>query len=167
MEGNYCEARAKKRKTANDMMIKGLIIAGIVLSVLAGLILQQSLVFLLAVVLGIVAYILFPRLNVEYEYVFCDGQLDFDKIMNGERRKHLARVDMDQVVAVAPKNSHALDGYKRDGVKTADYSSLEDNAKVWGLVITAGEQSTIYYFEPTEEMIRRMKQKAPRKVVEF
>ena len=167
MEGNYCEARAKKRKTAGDAAIKVLVVTGGVLSVVAALLFGQSLLLILAAGLGILAYFLFPRFNVEYEYVFCDGQLDFDKIMNGDRRKHLARVDMDAVVVVAPIKSHALDGYNHDGVKRVDYSSLEPNANIWGLVTTAGEQHTVYMFEPSEDMIRRMKQKAPRKVVEY
>ncbi len=167
MEGNYCEARAKKRKTAGDSTIKALVILGIVLSVVAAFLFGQTLILLVGVALGIVAYFLFPRLNVEYEYVFCDGQLDFDKIMNGEKRKHLSRVDMDQVAVCAPKKSNALAGYNHDGVRKVDYSSLEPEARVWGLVTTAGEQSTVYYFEPSEDMIRRMKQKAPRKVVEY
>jgi len=167
MEGNYCEARAKKRKTAGDSAIKGAIILGIVVSLAAAFLFGQTLIILLSVALGIVAYIVFPRLNVEYEYVFCDGQLDFDKIMNGEKRKHIARVDMDQVAVCAPLKSQALLGYDRDGVRKIDFSSREENARIWGLVITAGEQSTMYLFEPSEDMVRRMKQKGPRKVVEY
>ena len=126
MEGNYCEARAKKIKTAGDIGIKVLLIAGIVLSIFAALIFAQTLIVLAAVILGVVAYIVIPRLNVEYEYVFCDGQLDFDKIMNGEKRKHLSRVDMEQVTVVAPIKSHALDGYRREGVRGVLCAGRED-----------------------------------------
>ncbi len=167
MEGNYCEARAKKRKTAGDTAIKAVFILGIIISVMAAFLFGQTLILLVGAALGIGAYFYFPRLNVEYEYVFCDGQLDFDKIMNGDRRKHLARVDMDQVVVCAPVKSNALAGYNREGVRKVDFSSREENARVWGLVTTAGEQNTMYYFEPSEDMIRRMKQKGPRKVVEY
>ncbi|MCR5583879.1 MAG: DUF6106 family protein [Lachnospiraceae bacterium] len=167
MEGNYCEARAKKRKTAGDTAIKGLIIFGIAVSLIAAFLFGQTLILLVGVALGIVAYFVFPRLNVEYEYVFCDGQLDFDKIMNGDRRKHIARIDMEQVVVCAPVKSQSLLGYDREGVRKIDFSSRETNARIWGLVTTAGEQSTMYLFEPSEDMVRRMKQKGPRKVVEY
>lgn len=167
MEGNYCEARAKKKTTAKDTLIKAAFIIAIVIGVLLALFSGQSLLILVPVAAGIGAYFVFPMLKVEYEYVYCDGQLDFDKIMNGERRKHLDRVDLDQAVVVAPKSSHALDGYRHDKVKVIDYSSLDEHAKIFGLVITAGEQSTLYWFEPDENMIGKMKQKAPRKVVEY
>jgi hypothetical protein len=167
MEGNYCEARAKKKSTAKDALIKAAFIIGIIAGVLLGLFFGQSLFFILSLAAGIGAYFVFHMLKVEYEYVFCDGQLDFDKIMNGERRKHLARVDMEQAVTIAPKNSHSLDGYRHSGVKVIDYSSMDEHARIWGIVITAGEQSTVYYFEPDEQMINKMKLKSPRKVVEY
>ena len=167
MEGNYCESRAKKKSTAKDALIKAAFVIAMIAGVILALFTGSALFFILSLLFGIGAYFVFPMLKVEYEYVFCDGQLDFDKIMNGERRKHLARVDMEQAVTIAPKNSHALDGYKHSGVKVIDYSSMDEHARIWGIVITAGEQSTVYYFEPDEQMISKMKQKSPRKVVEY
>ncbi len=167
MEGNYCEARAKKRKTTSDVLIKLAIIAAVIISVLAAFLFGQTLLLLVAVGFGIAAYFVFPRLNVEYEYVFCDGQIDFDKVMNGEKRKHLMRIDMSEMAICGPINSHSLDGYKREGVRKVDFSSREEDARVWGIVITKGEIKTLYLFEPSDEMIRRMKQKNSKAVVEY
>ena len=47
--------------------------------------------------LGLTYYLL-PRLHVEYEYVFCDGQLDFDKISGGMKRKNMLRIDFENLV---------------------------------------------------------------------
>ena len=167
MEGNYCESRAKKKATAKDMLIKVAFGIAIAFGILLALFTGQSFLFIISVIFGVAAYFVIPMLKVEYEYVYCDGQLDFDKIMNGEKRKHLDRVDLDQAVVIAPKNSHALDGYRHDRVKVYDYSSLDEHARIYGIVITAGEQSSLYWFEPDEVMIQKMKQKAPRKVVEY
>lgn len=167
MEGMYCEARAKKAATAKDALIKALLILGVIIGFVGVFLYGYGIILLLSAACGIGAYFVFPMLKVEYEYVFCDGQIDFDKIMNGEKRKRMARIDMEQVVVAAPKNSHALDGYKRPGVKTYDYSSMTPDAKIWGIVTTAGEQNTLYYFEPDENMVQKMKQKAPRKVNEY
>lgn len=183
MDGLYCEARTKKMKSFKDTLIK----AGIVIGIVAGFALSfcfGGICLLISVAFGILAYVVFPRLNVEYEYVFVDGQIDFDKIMNGEKRKRMARIDFDQVVVCAPQFSHALDGYRRDGIPTYNYSSLpsvsnnqsdakpvtkEDGSsvKVWGIVTTAGEKNAVYYFEPDENMVQKMKQKSPRKIVEY
>ncbi|MBP3578929.1 MAG: hypothetical protein J6K15_12535, partial [Lachnospiraceae bacterium] len=96
-----------------------------------------------------------------------DGQLDFDKISGGAKRKTMLRVDFEKLVVIAPKNSHALDGYRHNGVAVKDFSSLDENAKVYGMVVTGGEQNTMIYFEPSEKMLAAMKQKAPRKIMEY
>ena len=35
------------------------------------------------------------------------------------------------------------------------------------MVVTGGEQQTLIYFEPNEKMLTAMKQKAPRKIMEY
>lgn len=162
MDGLYAEARAKKKVTFKDRAIKFGLIAGIVVSVVFGLMVPYLLV--LALVLGGLAYYFLPRMDTEYEYVFCDGQLDFDKISGGMKRKNMLRVDFEQMVVIAPKNSHALDGYRHNGVEVKDFSSLYEDHAIYGMVVTGGEKSKLIYFEPSEKMLAAMKQKAPRKI---
>jgi len=168
MNDLYTEASVKKRVTAMDIFIKVITVLIVAVLLAAGFLLGQTLLGFLGA-LGIVfAYYLIPRLNVVYEYVFCDGQLDFDKIMAGEKRKHMYRLDFDQVLIMAPENSHALDGYKSNpAAKKLDFTSLEKNRKVYCIVESSGDIQTLVYFEPNEKMISYIKQKAPRKVSEY
>ena len=167
MNDLYTEASVKKRVTAADTLIKGGVIALVVILMLSGFIFNKVLTIL--GVLGIFfAYYFLPMLNVMYEYVFCDGQLDFDKIMAGEKRKHMYRLDFEQVLIMAPENSHALDSYKSNpAAKKLDFTSLEKDRKVYCIVVSAGDIQTLVYFEPNEKMISYIKQKAPRKVSEY
>ena len=168
MNDLYTEASVKKKVTATDTLIKVVAIVVIAVAVLYGFLFNKLLITLLGVVGAFVAYTMLPRLNVMYEYVFCDGQLDFDKIMAGEKRKHMYRLDFDQVLIMAPENSHALDGYKSNpAAKKLDFTSLEKDCKVYCIVVSAGELQTLVYFEPNEKMISYIKQKAPRKVSEY
>lgn len=168
MNDLYTEASVKKKVTATDTLIKVVAIVVIAVAVLYGFLFNKLLITLLGVVGTFVAYTMLPRLNVMYEYVFCDGQLDFDKIMAGEKRKHMYRLDFDQVLIMAPENSHALDGYKSNpAAKKLDFTSLEKDRKVYCIVVSAGELQTLVYFEPNEKMISYIKQKAPRKVSEY
>ncbi len=168
MNDLYTEASVKKKVTATDTLIKVVAIVVIAVAVLYGFLFNKLLITLLGVVGAFVAYTMLPRLNVMYEYVFCDGQLDFDKIMAGEKRKHMYRLDFDQVLIMAPENSHALDGYKSNpAAKKLDFTSLEKDRKVYCIVVSAGELQTLVYFEPNEKMISYIKQKAPRKVSEY
>lgn len=168
MANLYTEANVKKKVTTKDTMIKLAVIAAVVALFVVGLLGLNMLVLLLAIISAICAYTFLPRLSIVYEYIFCDGQLDFDKIMAGERRKHMYRLDFEQVLLMAPENSHALDCYKQNkNAKVLNYSSLEPNRKVFCIVETSGEQQTLVYFEPDEKMISYIKQKAPRKVSEY
>ncbi len=166
MEGNYCEARTAKKQTPADTVIKIAVWAFTVVSAIIGF-MVNPLAIILTFGGGLLIYFYLPTRSVEYEYIFCDGQIDFDKILNGERRKHVARVDMEQVVVCAPEKSNALLGYKREGVKAFNFTSLSANAKVWGIVANEGNKQSLYYFEPSEEMLQKMKQKGNRKVVEY
>jgi len=168
MNDLYTEASVKKRVTATDTLIKVVVIVVIAVAVLYGFLFNKMLITLLGVVGAFFAYTMLPRLNVMYEYVFCDGQLDFDKIMAGEKRKHMYRLDFDQVLIMAPESSHALDGYKSNpAAKKLDFTSLEKDRKVYCVVVSAGDLQTLVYFEPNEKMISYIKQKAPRKVSEY
>ena len=167
MDGLYAEARAKKKVTMKDNLIKFLLVGGMIAFFVLGFLSFSMWLILIGLIFLALCYFFLPKLAVEYEYVFCDGQLDFDKISGGQRRKTMMRVDFDKLVVIAPKNSHALDGYRHNGVAVKDFTSLDANAKVYGMVVTGGDQNTMIYFEPNEKMLAAMKQKAPRKIMEY
>lgn len=166
MEGLYAEARAKKKVTAKDNLIKFLLVGGMIVSFALGFLADMVFIILGLVFLG-VGYYFLPRLATEYEYVFCDGQVDFDRISGGVKRKTLLRVDFEKLVVIAPKNSHALDGYRHNGVQVKDFSSMEEHARVYAMVIKGNEQNILIYFEPSDKMLAAMKQKAPRKIMDY
>ena len=167
MDGLYAEARAKKKVTMKDNLMKVLLIGGMIACFALGFLTFKMMFIIFGLILLGLGYYFLPKLATEYEYVFCDGQLDFDKISGGAKRKTMLRVDFEKLVVIAPKNSHALDGYRHNGVAVKDFSSLDENAKVYGMVVTGGEQNTMIYFEPSEKMLAAMKQKAPRKIMEY
>ena len=80
MSDLYSELLVKKERTAKDRLVKGSIIALIVLLVLAGLFIMPPLL-IAAIVLGVCAYLfIFPGTDLEFEYLFVNGELDIDKI---------------------------------------------------------------------------------------
>ncbi len=167
MNDLYTEAIVKKKVTLGDTLAKVFTIALVVIAFMLGFTFVR-ICTLLGIVGAVFAYCFLPRLSVQYEYVFCNGQLDFDKIMAGEKRKHVYRLDFDQVQIMAPANSHALDSYKSNPAsKKLDFTSLEKDRKVYCIVEVKGEQQTLVYFEPNEKMVSYIKQKSPRKVSEY
>ena len=86
MSDLYTEVLVKKQQTGKDKAIKGVLIFFTVLFAAAG-IMMNPLILLLALVLGIVDYIFIPKLSVEFEYLYVNGELDIDRIYSQSRRK--------------------------------------------------------------------------------
>lgn len=165
----YAEAGVKRKEDAKSMATRVGLIAMVIVSVFLSGISQFLSVLPIAAIL--ITVFIFPKLKVEYEYVFCDGQLDFDKIMGKVKRKNMLKLDFEQVDIVAPSNSHALDAYKNQNLKRLDYSSLDSEAKTYTIIgAVSGKldgQKVKVIFEPSEKMIESMKLKSPRKVVTY
>ncbi len=168
VDGNYYECLCKRRNTMKGNMIKAAICALIAIFVFLALFVIPYFL-IAALVLGYVFYSISGRFKVTYEYVFCDGQIDFDKILGGEARKHAHRCDLETVEVVAPENSHALDGYKHMKLTTIDYTSLEqgEGHKVYVIINKGAKGVERILFEPDETFVAMMKQKSPRKVNEY
>lgn len=166
MNQMYAEAGVKKKDTMSTMMLRILLILGIVLGVFL-LLLGKFYFTFIGIAIGVVMVLLFPRLNVDYEYVFVDGQIDFDRIIGKAKRKTLLRIDMDQVEIIAPSGSHTLDGYTHVQLEARDFSSGDKNSKPYIIIATVENKKYRIAFEPSEKMLSLMKQKSPRKIAQI
>ena len=113
MSDLYTEVLVKKQQTGKDKAIKGVLIFFTVLFAAAG-IMMNPLILLLALVLGIVDYIFIPKLSVEFEYLYVNGELDIDRIYSQSRRKRAASYELSNMEILAPYQSHQLDSYKKN-----------------------------------------------------
>ena len=123
--------------------------------------------FSFRIIIILLVFFFYPRLNVEYEYVFVDGQLDFDKIMGKAKRKTMLRIDFEQVEIMAPYNSHALDSYNNIQLEQKDFSSLSKDSKPYAIIVSKDNKKMKILFEPSEKMLAMIKQKSARKVVTY
>ena len=97
-------------------MIKGVLIFFTVLFAAAG-IMMNPLILLLALVLGIVDYIFIPKLSVEFEYLYVNGELDIDRIYSQSRRKRAASYELSNMEILAPLPVPiSFDSYKKKPV---------------------------------------------------
>ena len=159
----YAEAGVKQKGTMKLMAIR----IGLILLLFISMMVSQLASFLYilpALVLVGVIYI-FPKLNLEYEYIYVDGQIDFDRIMGGAKRKTVLRIDLENVELVAPSDSDELLAYAhKEDIVTKIYSSLLPDSKTWSLFTAIEGKYTKVIFEPSEKMLECMRWKAPRKV---
>lgn len=167
MSDLYLEELIKKKETGKDKLIRyGLMAVTFVLLVLSFLTWSMMFIFP-AIVVCVVDIFVFPRLRVEWEYQYVNGELDIDKIMNKSKRKRMASYDVDGVEIVALAVSHRLDYYNNNPkLKVRDFTSC-DPAKeksVYAMVLSNEGELNKVLFEPSEAMLKDMRSKAPRKV---
>lgn len=164
MSDLYSECLVKKEPTAKDAAVKYGLIVLIVLCAAAGLFLLP--IFLIgAVALGIAAYFIIPGTDLEYEYLFVNGELDIDKIMAKSKRKKAKTVNLTEADLIAPLDSHRLDYYNGNSqIKVYDYSSGNSGHKRFAAIIREEGQACKLIFEPDEIMANAIKKSAPGKV---
>ncbi|MFA9465245.1 MAG: DUF6106 family protein [Velocimicrobium sp.] len=165
MEQSYTEASCRPKKSASDFLkIVGIFLVAIVC---IGLLLFSGQVILQIIgAAGIVAIIYFyPRLNYEYEYIYCDGQIDFDKIMGGSKRKTIFKMDMDEMEICGSIKTAELAAFK--DLKTKDFSSGLNDAKTYALIARLNNERVRVLFNPSEKMVELMWRKSPRKVLKY
>lgn len=164
MSDLYTEVMVEKKFTGKEMAIKVGLIFLTVLAAVAGLIFFPP-ALIVALVLGVLDYFIIPKLNVEYEYLYVNGELDIDKIYSRTKRKKGSSLNLGKMEIMAPVNSHQLDSYKNNpNIKTLDYSSGLPDAKVFAMIIPSEKEMLRVLFEPNDIMIKDIRSKMPRKV---
>ena len=163
MKQSYAETVVKREKTLVTIGLGTLMVLGIIIGII--LLFTRGFLSLLGAVIIVAIIYSFPMLNVEYEYIFVDGQLDFDRVTGNSKRKRIMRIDLDQVEIIAPVTSNALDSYKKVKYEEKDYSSRSRESKPYVIIASADNRMYKILFEPDEGMINTIRQKSPRKIV--
>ncbi len=164
MSDLYTEVIVKRKPSAKDMILKSLLIAGTALAVFAFMV-MGIIGFVIFIALAVADYFLLPTFNLEFEYLYVNGELDIDKIMSKQKRKRVYSADVSNLELLAPSNSHALDSYNRNNsIKTLDFSSRNPQNKTYTMIIKGEKGLERVIFEPNDVMLSDIKRVRPREV---
>lgn len=160
MSDFYTEQLVKRKTGLKTWMAKiGLFILTVVLIFFA---FQTPLgVFGVAIVF-FADYLLLKRMNVEFEYLYVNGELDVDKIMSREKRKRVFSTNISEMEIIAKRGYRELDSYQN--LKVLDYTSQEPDHIVYEMIVVQKNQKIKVAFEPNETILDGMRIIAPRKV---
>lgn len=161
MSDFYTEQLIKKQPNGKDTLKKAALISIAIVSVLVVFIFPLGL--LIPIVVIALVYYLLTRLDVEYEYLYVNGDLDIDKIMHKSRRKRVFSVNVKEMELLAPEGDARLNEYRN--AKVIDLSSGPNTDGRYVLVSGKKGEMTKMIFEPNETIIEGMFLMAPRKVV--
>lgn len=165
MNDTYVEILVKKQPKTWYSFVKGLFLfSSIWVFAVLGL-LQVNVIFIvLGVLLFVATYFIFQELDLEYEYLYVNGDLTVDKIMGKSTRKQCVNITMDQIEVVAPVKSFHLSEYKNSKASVLDYSSGKADAVLYEMYFRGKKGLTKMIFEPNDKMLEGMRMLSPRKV---
>ncbi|MEF2805691.1 MAG: DUF6106 family protein [Massilistercora timonensis] len=161
MSDYYTEQLIKKQTTMKDVFLKALLVSLSIVSVLIVFLFPLGIIIPVAVIAATV--ILIRRLDVEYEYLYVNGDLDIDKIMHKAKRKRVFSMNVNDLEVLAPIDAIELRQYQR--AKALDYSSGTGRGRLYALVVTEHGQQKKIIFEPNDTIVEGFFLLAPRKVV--
>ena len=163
MSDMYREILVIRETPASKKILKGLMIAGSVLLIVGGTMIWPLLIS--GLVLAVVTVVVTPKFDVEYEYLYVNGELDIDAIYSKQKRKRVGTYDMAELEILAPEKSHALDSYMNNkSIKMKDFSSGNPQAKSYILIMNSDSERQSVKVEIDEAIIQDIRRIAPRKV---
>ena len=113
---------------------------------------------------GAAAYFLKKYLYVEFEYVFTNGEIDIDKIINVNSRKRVKSFDIKDAELVALEDSYEYKDFsnKPSAIINAFPKTCKD--KVFVAVVTRGIEKFQLRFVPNSDFINYCFMRNPRAV---
>lgn len=162
MSETYVECLVKKETSTVAKLVR---IVLVMLTVVFGLLMFMGfpLAMLVALVTGFGAYFVYLYSDLEYEYLYLDKELVIDKIMAKSKRKRVAAYDVERLEALAPIKSYHLDNYRSRTGKVTDYSiGREEQPDQRYMMYYDGNKKVM--LSPSEELVKAMRNVAPRKV---
>ncbi len=163
MSDLYREILVPRKTPLKNKLAKAGLVILTVLGFLAGMVFIPLMLLGLA---GIAACVfLMPRLEVEYEYLYVNGDLDIDAIYSRQKRKRIAEYHVEELEILAPEKSHALDSYRnKAGIKVRDFTSGDPNKKAYAMVMNMEKGQELVKVEIDEVVLGDLRRLAPRKV---
>lgn len=150
----FKEQLVKRQKNFKDTAIKVCLVILVILFGIAALIFLQAIGILIIFALGFGAHFLMGYFNVEYEYIFTNGELDIDIIYNKSRRKRALTVDMKQVEVFAHIDDKSHEHAMNSAQETRDYSSGAHGPDTYVFLISHESKKMKVIIDPNEKMLK-------------
>ena len=161
MSDTYVECLVKAKQSVVAKFFKILLIVLTVVFCVIMLVFMPAMFVALAT--GVGAYFVNLYTDIEYEYLYLDKELTVDKVLAKSKRKRVATYSIDRMEVFAPIKSYHLDNYKNRDVKVKDYSIGEEKQPDlrYAMYYEGGEKIIL---SPSEDLVKALKNVAPRKV---
>ena len=163
----YVEQIVAIRKSPMERLLQiGVIVLGVILILACGLLyvagaigMFSILFVVLAVAIGYSMYFFASQLNLEYEYIFTNGDFDVDKIIAKRSRK---RVLSGQCRLISEFGKYDPDRLAARRFDSRVVACTVDSAACYAVFSLDEGTEALLIFSPNEKMLTAMKKYAPR-----
>ena len=162
MSDYFSEYIVKRRTPQKVKLIKALLVVLCVFSVV--LIIIPYIGMILTAVMIFFTWLYFRNNDVEWEYTLVEKSLYVDKIMQKAKRKRIAEYDLTKMEVMAVEESDLIKEYDKRNLRRLDFTSLIPENKRYVIVIMHNNELIKVALEPSERMLKEMRDVAPRKV---
>ena len=151
----FKEQLVTRKPSRMDMTKKTGIVVLAVLVCLAAFLIYPPVFVFVVIAAGIGVFYLFPLFNVEYEYIFTNGDLDIDVIYAKNRRKRVFSGDVKDISVMTHISEKGYEGEFRNVVRK-DCTSGVHGESTYQFAGTYNGKKLQIIFEPNEMMITAM-----------
>ena len=160
MGENYTEQLVRQNATSQTKVKRLALIT--VLMVMLTATFAIPMLFTLTFFYGLFLIYIWKRFDLEFEYIYYNGDIDIDVIKGMIKRKIMFSVSVKTLEIIAPTGHYELQQYK--DLKTYDCSS-NTGSKTYEMVFVKDEHKVKVIFEPNDKILQGMRMYAPRKVI--
>ncbi|MCF8019928.1 MAG: DUF6106 family protein [Vallitaleaceae bacterium] len=162
----FNEQLVERKQNMTDNLKKITILAGGVLFLAVAFFIPglRGLIYIIAIGIVFGMVVLLRRFNVEYEYIFTNGELDIDQITNKSKRKRVLSIHVDDFAIMVPVSNKDYGKDVEKYSKLYDVSSgiLQDNT--YAAIFDKDSRKVKLIFEPNEKMFNAIRAYIPRKI---
>ena len=128
-----------KKVSVVNVILRYLCIALAIFCVLVSIIVYPGILLVPAIIFAVFWYLLKIASQIEWEYTYIEGRLSFARIKAKRKRKNVAKIEMEEVVLIAPSTAHELYNYHNNNqVSVKDCSSKQSGAKTYEVIYKNG-----------------------------
>ena len=166
----FIEYMVKRKKKAADYikilatLVLGLILIYIVTNVFFMIPFITS--FVLVAIAGVIygMYYFITSVNVEYEYILTNNELDVDSILNTKRRKRLTTVNIRQIETWGQIGEKRAESYSDNKSLKKIYACKDiDDSETYFLVYYHDDDKNMLLFNPNEKILQRIERLNPQR----
>ncbi len=163
----FTEYIIQRKKTGKDYFYIGLILFAFFIVLYMGLVFAPYFgnLFLLYVVgISYGAYFLVRRFNIEYEYIFTNGELDIDRIIAKRSRRRIITVNAREFDFFEPISSDKVKNIPSMGIqRTIHAEGDRKSEQVYVIVLNHKGIKTCLYIQPSKKILDGIRRYLPRR----